>query len=299
MFDGVIIQMLVRWAVPCFVMISGFLLLDGQKEMSLHKIRKYILRMVAVLLTFGYCYCLIESFATTGFADIPAQLFSSVRNLLEGKSWAHMWYVYMVIGIYLLTPMIRVFVNHADHQTVLWILVVLFMLTIVRPTINKLCGLCIDALIPISSCFLWYYLLGGYLTRNSLPGNVSAGLLIVGGFGVAFMQMMVKDGTVDAASPDNMFTAMYAVGLFSLAKGNSALERMGQNKLISTVSKYSFGIYLIHPFFLNLLIKGLHITPDIYPIALGEAFFFLLAFTGAYTLTWLLIRIRPLRNILQ
>lgn len=48
-----------RWCVPVFLMISGYLLLDPEKKIGLIKIKQYIIRIVIVLGIFG-----------TGFAFI-------------------------------------------------------------------------------------------------------------------------------------------------------------------------------------------------------------------------------------
>lgn len=47
------IYMLVSWAVPVFLMISGALLLSENKVISIVKIKKYILRMLKVIVIFG------------------------------------------------------------------------------------------------------------------------------------------------------------------------------------------------------------------------------------------------------
>lgn len=292
-------QALVRWAVPVFVMISGFLLLDPAKDMPLAKIRKYVLRMVFVLLTFGYVYCLIEGVVVKGTTDLPMTLLLSIRNLLEGKSWAHMWYVYMLIGLYLLTPMLRVFCQHADGKIKLWTLATLFILTIVIPTVNKATGLELCSLIPIETPYLFYYIMGGYLNSNiCIRRKTSLCFAIVGCIGVVAMGLLDDSRSAEMASPDNLFTALYAVGLFSIAKDNKGLTRIARHRVISLISRYSFGIYLIHPFFLNVLYKGLHITPEVFPIALGEIAYFLVTLSFALAATWVLKQMRAIwRNM--
>ena len=59
--DEVVIQVLVRWAVPCFLMMSGVLLLDKSKEMSLEKLKKYIYKTLLISVTFGFGFCMIEN----------------------------------------------------------------------------------------------------------------------------------------------------------------------------------------------------------------------------------------------
>ena len=45
--------LLVRWAVPVFFMLSGALMLNPDKHVTLVKIKQHVLKMLAVLLTFG------------------------------------------------------------------------------------------------------------------------------------------------------------------------------------------------------------------------------------------------------
>ena len=83
--DEIVIQVLVRWAVPCFIMVSGALLLDPQKKLNVSKLKGYICRMTAVLGTFGLLYCFIEEFAK-GNRNVISIALTSARNLIEGNS---------------------------------------------------------------------------------------------------------------------------------------------------------------------------------------------------------------------
>ena len=48
-----VVPYLMMWAVPCFVMVSGVLLLDEEREISIKKIlSRYMLRILLVLLLF-------------------------------------------------------------------------------------------------------------------------------------------------------------------------------------------------------------------------------------------------------
>ena len=296
--DEVVIQVLVRWAVPVFIMISGFLLLDPEKEMDLKKIGRYILRMGAVLLTIGLLYCLMESFASEGFSTPLQTALSAARNLVEGKSWSHMWYVYMLIGLYLLTPLLRPFVQYADKKTQQFILMVLFALTVLRPTLNGLLGLSIEPFIAVSGCYLFYYLAGAYLRRQQPSVETTRFLILGGALGTAGMAAMVGFGIGAGVQPDNVFVALYAVGLFAAAKENSWLEKAAAHPAVKAVSEYSFGLYLFHPFILNVLNKVLSVFPDILPIGIGEAAFYIAAFSGAFALSWILGKVPLVRDIL-
>ncbi len=292
-FDCVLIQVLVRWAVPCFVMISGYLLLDDKKEISLQKTGKYIARMAAVLLTFGLLYCLMETAASDGFGDIPHVVAVSVKNLLEGRSWTHMWYVYMMLGMYLMLPLFRAFTKNVDDRTYRFMLAILFGLTIVRPAVNRLFGIAIEIMIPINTVYPFYFLMGYYIRKHKMKRSRSMLWLAAGTIGMLIGQAFGADN-----SPDNLLVAVYSVAIFALAADSSFLEKCSKNRIISQISKYSFGIYIIHPFFLNVLNKVLHIYPDIFPVVIGEAVFFAVAVVCAYLSVWILCKIKVMRKIL-
>ena len=56
-----IIMNIMWWAVPSFLMISGSLLLDTKKTISLKKLYgKYIRRMLIILFTFGLAFSWLE-----------------------------------------------------------------------------------------------------------------------------------------------------------------------------------------------------------------------------------------------
>lgn len=297
--DCVLTETVVRFAVPAFVMITGFLLLNPQKEMSIKKVLKYILRMGAVLLTVGYIYCLIESVAGKGTANLPSQFVSSFVSLLEGKSWAHMWYVYMLIGMYCLTPLLKAATQYSSKATIQFTLAILFLLTILRSTINSFTGMNFAPLIPITEPYLFYYLMGFYIQRYSINKKSCIYMMIAGFLCNVFLLLMVlpKNPKFETGS-DNIFIMLFSVGFFAFANGNALLEKMAKNKIIVSISKYSFGIYLFHPFFMNLLNKGMHLYPDRLPMVIGELAFFAFAFAGAWAATWLLTRIKPFRLLL-
>lgn len=103
---------LVSWGVPVFLMITGALLLNPNKVIEFQKIKKYISRMAIVLVTFGWVYSVIELI----FNGSPVSVLTVLQgylNMLEGNSWSHMWYIYTIISLYLITVPLKAYtVNH-------------------------------------------------------------------------------------------------------------------------------------------------------------------------------------------
>lgn len=279
-------------------MISGFLLLNPQKEIGLDKIRRYLLRMIAVLASFGLFYCLIETAASEGISNPAGMILVSIKNLFEGKSWSHMWYVYMLIGLYLLTPLLRIFVREADDRTACVTLAALFAFTILRPTLNALFKLELDEILAVTAPYPFYYLAGYYLGRMRISGKVRALALLTGLAGIIAMLILEMRGYIEMPTNTNAFIALYSMAVFATAKDSQLMLRISGHSMIRALSKYSFGIYLTHDFFLNLFYKGFQTCPDILPTGIGELAFFALALSGSYALTWVLCKIKPLCKML-
>ena len=122
-----------RWAVPIFVMISGALMLNPEKKFSVKKLySKNILRMVIIFVAWSILYILFSFLVLKdnfiGFVDI-------IKNFFEG--YYHMWFIYMLIGLYVITPVLRVITKR--QKAMEYFLIVGIILSIILPGIKVLC----------------------------------------------------------------------------------------------------------------------------------------------------------------
>lgn len=290
---------LTRWAVPCFLMITGFLLLTNPANRNWKRVMHYATRMVYVILTFGYAFCLIEEWFSCRTIDV-AIFFTSAYNLLCGNSWSHMWYVYVLLGFYLMLPLMATFVQSVDKGTFRFTLATLAITTMLIPTINNLAGTSFTTIVPITGFSVFYLLLGGYVRAHGLNitqrmKSIGAGLIAVD---IALeILWMAATGTGPTAleSPDNPLIAIYSIVLIATFK--EVMNVKNPPALVSALSKYSFGIYIVHPIVLNALYKGLGISPLTAP--LGSSFlFFLFALSVSFCITACLQRTRLFGRIL-
>ena len=92
------------WAVPCFLMVSGALLLNPERPVTVKKcLTKYIPRMlIATLVVFCLLFHAVDPRQSQ---PVNAEtLLSGFYEIFSGTSWSHVWYLYLMIGIYLLLP---------------------------------------------------------------------------------------------------------------------------------------------------------------------------------------------------
>lgn len=92
---------LVRFCVPLFVMISGILWLNPKKEVDIKNIyRKNILKIVIAFIFWSSIYSALEVLFLGGIG-----IEEFIWKCVTGHY--HMWFLYMIIGLYIITPLIR------------------------------------------------------------------------------------------------------------------------------------------------------------------------------------------------
>lgn len=249
--------------VPIFLMISGALFLNPEKKISLKDLFfKYIRRIVLALLIFGTGYALIEIvFNTRDFK--PIYLWDAFYNMLIGNTWAHMWYLYMILLIYMLIPVLKPFVASSNKATYSYVILILMIASSVAPFIRSITGFSFglgisSVQIPEFAVYVFYFLTGYYvhdlMKKESRNGIAIASVLAVLSLVVIILNAYLKLGM--SINYDSPVVLVLATSVFYI---------FGRLKLVTKISvklrPYLFGIYLIHAFYLNLLYKFIGITP--------------------------------------
>lgn len=290
--------LLTRWAVPVFLMISGALLLNPKKHTGWKDVWRYERRMILVLVTFGYMFCLMEQFARTH--QFAPELFGiSALNLLSGKSWSHLWYVYAMIGIYLLLPMMKAYVAIDSRENLRIFLIVLFALTVCVPSLNSALATSFVTLIWIPS-YLFYFLLGYYaFNYMKLTPRLAISCIVFVVAGCFVQTSYVLSGNYGewVRSPASVFVVGLSLMVFLLFK-NYFERPFTQNGIVARASSYSFGIYVVHPLFLNIAYKMFGLGPWSMPPVAFEISMWTFALFGSVIVIWIMRKMPGLRKIL-
>lgn len=264
------INVLTRFAVPVFVMITGTLLLHPRRVITYGNVwGKYVWRMVLVLLSIGWFYALLDV-GYTHRAVSPWLLAKACANVLTGTNmWDHMWYVYMLIGLYLILPVLKGFVNGSTRSDQVKCALLMALCLIVLPRIDPCTGMRPCIYIPISSVFVLYLLLGHLFAgiggeRRGVAGWVGLACLGVAlcAIGTGMYILGPVPATAETLSGDSLIVVLLACGMFLLFRGSKALDRVTVlgREIGAMVSDTSFGIYMFHPLFMNILTKVLHVN---------------------------------------
>ena len=156
--------LLTRWTVPAFLMITGSLLLQDSYVDTTQKYIRRIVRMSIVLVLFGTGYAAMEMVFTEGLSNWYWTLPKLLLRVLQMQSWDHLWYLYLLLGIYILLPVLKAGLNQCSEKFILGLLVALYVLDFAVPTINAIAGLSITNLYIAISSNYFYLICGYYLT---------------------------------------------------------------------------------------------------------------------------------------
>jgi len=304
---------LTRWCVPMFVMLSGAFLLDPKKGVNLKDIfLKYILRILIALLVWGTFYA-VASYLLSGGQFSWDGVLSALRKVLWADTHYHLWFLYMMIGLYLLTPVLRAFVRGASRRDLHWFFLLVFLFYSLLPVLQILFP--VRMALPSAWTnrfnihlvlgYVGYYVAGYYLknyTLGRLPEFIIYILGILGGVATVWGTLSLSERAGSFCStlfeyraPNVLFMAVAVFVLFRYVLGVS--EERSRRQRLGGVARISFGIYLIHEFFIMLLrefdISTLSFNPVVSVPVLSAA-----VFLCAFLVAWLISKIPLLGRLL-
>ena len=283
-------------------MISGALLLNPQREIGFSKIKSYISRMLIVLLTFGIGYALMELVFNEKTISLN-MLLQAFVNTAQGETWNHMWYIYALIALYIVTIPLKCFINSQPRKNIKILLAVLFVGNFIIPTLNLVFDTSFKDYMMLNE-YATYYILGYYLSAcdEKKIGYKSIILFIVSSLLMITSEtisLCLYDSCLELNQPYNgILVFVQSVSLFVFIKHRCNSKEIQITKLVKAISYCSFGIYLIHPFWINLLYKLIGITPLSMPIGIGIVVLFVGVLALSMASALIVKKIPLIKNIL-
>lgn len=289
----------VRWCVPMFVMLTGTFALNnygGDLKIFLGKTFK------RVVVPFAF-WSLIYLFYYNG-----ADLFQHQMNLhakaalvagkLASGTAVHLWFVYMILGMYFLIPIFNQWVRHDNKNEQIFFISLWFLFLFIQPLWDKY-----DISFDISyfSGFIGYLVLGNFLFKRSRKSNVVFWIIIFIGaitytcirtFNLSASTHEMNENYMENFTPN---IAITCVSVYLLFKDNRLILPASFNNLINKLSEHSYGIYLAHILVLDLLFKH-GITYSVMPVAFSIPLITILCLSISYAAIYLLKKIPYLRT---
>lgn len=296
-----IINSFCRFGVPVFFMISGFLLLGrGLDEGPWAFWRKRLSRLVLPLLFWSAAYFVAEKISLKEQITLGT-LSEFLFDFVGMQTEYHLWFLYTMIILCLLIPVLRPFFKDAPLSRIWYFLVTITLFTTVFPLINTLSGMWIFRFESPIIGYMGFMALGCILGRAPLTNKLraivySAGVL--GGAAGALGTWLLSSET----QIDTFFNGGYqlpayltAAAVFILTRDLCRLSFVRRLAPVITVhGKLAFGVYLIHVFVLDLVVT---INP-FESFVPNIIFTFFAASAISFAVVWLLRKIKPLRKLL-
>ena len=239
--------------VPLFLMLTGALLLQPEKKDTLSVFFKKRWARIGLPTLFWFTAYFAWDFLVQG---IPFTAGAIVQGILNGP-YTQMWYIYVLVGLYLLTPILRVFMTHADQTLVKYFVILWVMGVAILPIFDLLSPFQLNSNVFAMTGYVGFFVLGAYLsTVNMHRSRISVFIILgialtaictyvlaatVGGVEMYFFQQYFSPTVILVSVM--MFLLLFTVQPPSVEEDKSPSK---VHKLIQLISQNTLGIFFIH-----------------------------------------------------
>jgi surface polysaccharide O-acyltransferase-like enzyme len=260
----------VKWSLPLFIMISGALLLNEEKkEDNLYFFKKRINKILIPLIFWVIFYTILKAVVEYKGAHTISGI-KLINDIFLGRSYYHLWFLNLIMILYIFTPVIRKILYYQTPQRVKYAIFLFYSFAIIIYLLKFLFGFNLN--LPVQVILFLPYFLSGYYFPNSgkSSGTLLSFLLFI------FSVTIAASGSVILSLCSNSLDNLYFGGSFSITTVVATVTLFNifykqkdtlffNNKKILLMKHYehlTFGIYLVHPFFI-LTIRKIGLS-DIY-----------------------------------
>ena len=264
-----------RIGVQMFVMLSGALILREERVYTFSTMWKSIRNLLFLLFCWSAFYAVIHPLSLGN----KITLYSVWERLITGHY--HLWYLFMLIGLHLITPILRTFVKKENSKYVGYYILLAAIFTYTVPLLkffytefggNKEWVLSYSRKFQIGVLgnYIAYYLLGWYLTTVELSSKIRKMIYAAGVVGCAITIagcIYYSKGTVRAHS---VFAHNFTINVMCMSAAVFVFlyyyfkeHTMGTvvTSAVTKLSSLTFGVYVVHLYVMDVLKK---VTPTLF-----------------------------------
>lgn len=257
---GNIFHTLTRFAVPCFIMLSGAFLLSDERNMNYSWFYKKSYRQLGVpllwlsMLYVVYTYCVYG--VQVSYQGAEVDWLKPLWQWGMGIPFFHLWYMYMLVGLYLMVPvLIRIKQHLTTYQYKLMAGIILLGGIIAN-----------NIYIPnmpywLMSFYYIGYLLWGDILHSAVEyrGSLVVGLVCLVAILYIKQVQVLEDSTYiswvgNVLDPLNILAALAALSIFSW------FCRLRCCQSFSNLAGLTYYMYLIHALWLHILWHVIKLT---------------------------------------
>ncbi len=238
------------WSVPCFIMLSGNLLLSSQKKESIWDFYKQRYKRIFFAWVFwGIFYYLIA----TQIVDYNLENFLYQQTHLG--TYSHLYFLSVMLGLYTVTPLLKSWLNKVSLNIIVPVLICLAF--VYRFGYAFWGWPQLDNLLVWFIPYLGYYLAGYWLgklpkMKNSLMWISLAALVL-------FVSILITRRLVFIFETHDQDTILVSVRSLTVAFSGIVVFKffldiknkyLASNTRLLKLKDLSFGVYLVHPLWL-------------------------------------------------
>ena len=238
-------------------------MLDETRCVSIKSVLGHNICNVLFLLIFwsGF-YCLCFGIAVSKIKGEVLD-FGNILSLFIG-GYYHLWYLFMMIGLYLITPFLREFVRKENRLLAELFILVALATHFTIPILKGIANIWVDAnfiveyiqkfYLDFFDGFIAYYITGWYIVYIGIKRRYVLYILGILSIVTTFVYVQLTKDYSNGYSNYNAFVFFYSVAIFVMLNSVSfAKVSEKTKKYIILFSKLTFGVYVIHPLYLTLI----------------------------------------------
>ena len=241
------------WGPILFFAISGICMLDKEYD-AMAFLKKRFARILAPTIFWSIVYIFLSCFVW----DIYPRtiFFRMLSEILIKPQFGHFWFMYALVSIYLLIPILSHWINHCTQKEIKFYLYI-WGISLCLPYIEVL-GIDIIPIVSSNgplfymSGFLWCTVAGIYCKKyihinlKSIMGIIISLFILSSPIIVYLIKSITTISITSSSSLLSMLTTLYAVVFVYSIDVSWIQNNKVVGGIVNNISKYSFGIYLCH-----------------------------------------------------
>lgn len=241
-------------SVPLFFMSSAYFLIHKKETLGEFFSKRWG-KLFALFLFWSFCYLLIMIHVQGQGVDF----FHAAKQILEGTILPHFWLFYVLLGFYILVPVLRVILQNAEQKDLRYFLGLWFLFASLNLFSDRFLNFRLGFEVPFATGVAGYYCLGYYVQQLKLSGKAYFfnGIIFVLAFLATFFGTAALSG---GGKTDNYFytaisPSMILLSMTSFLFLKSLFEKITYQKktlfkkIVFSISRLYLGIYALQTVF--------------------------------------------------
>lgn len=254
-----------RWCVPALVMLSGALFLNPEKDISIKSIyQKHIFRIVTAFIFWSILYTIVNYCKYPRELDVLHCIADFTISVILKPNY-HLWYIYLIVGLYMITPILRQVICTCTDKLLHYWLGLMFLFGIVIPALRDV-GLIESYIgdvlgymhIEFLAGYVFYYVAGYYISSKQIRHKKVIYVAGVIGYIATVLGTIYLSNRAGytASVYDYLYpnTSAIAVAIFVFFTKEGVKWRFSAKagRVLEDLASSMFGVYLMHDLLLQL-----------------------------------------------